>query len=184
MIAVCDMGPLHYLVLIGCDHILPRLFDRVITARVVVEQEMADPQTPEPVRLWAAHPPPWLEVMEARQVEEIPSLGKPGVRGDGDRAVISLARELAADVLVMDDRKARREAKRRGIPLVWTLDVLDEAAERGIIDDLCERLEHLVDHTPFYVGEKARAVIDDMKRRDIDRKRARAQPPPGQASGA
>jgi hypothetical protein len=32
MIAVCDMGPLHYLVLIGCDHILPRIFDRVITA--------------------------------------------------------------------------------------------------------------------------------------------------------
>ena len=37
MIAVCDMGPLHYLVLVGCDHILPRIFDRVITARVVIE---------------------------------------------------------------------------------------------------------------------------------------------------
>jgi hypothetical protein len=48
MIAVCDMGPLHYLVLIGCDHILPRLFDRVITARVVVEEEMSDARTPEP----------------------------------------------------------------------------------------------------------------------------------------
>jgi len=31
MIAVCDMGPLQYLVLIGCDHILPRIFERVIT---------------------------------------------------------------------------------------------------------------------------------------------------------
>jgi predicted nucleic acid-binding protein len=113
MIAVCDMGPLHYLVLIGCDHILPRVFDRVITARVVVEPEMADPQTLEPVRVWAANPPPWLEVLEPQQVEEIPSLGKRGVRGDGDRAVISLARELGADVLIMDDRKARREAKNR-----------------------------------------------------------------------
>ncbi len=36
MIAVCDMGPLQYLVLIGCDHILPRIFERVITARVVI----------------------------------------------------------------------------------------------------------------------------------------------------
>jgi hypothetical protein len=94
MIAVCDMGPLHYLVLIGSDPILPGLFERVITARVVIEQEMAAPHTPEPVRRWAADTPPWLEIREPQQVEEISFLGKPGVRGDGDRAIISLAREL------------------------------------------------------------------------------------------
>ena len=177
------MGPLHYLVLIGCDHILPRLFDRVVTARVVVEREMADPRTPEPVRLWASDPPRWLEILEPRQVEDIPSLGKPGVRGDGDRAIISLARELGADVLIMDDRKARREAKKRGIESLWMLDVLDEAAERGLIDDLSERLDHLVDRTPFYVGERARAVIEDMKRRDRERNVTRAQRPPDRAAG-
>src|SRR5262245_8751237 len=157
MIAVCDMGPLHYLVLIGCDHILPCIFERVITARVVVEQEMADRQTPEPVRRWAAHAPRWLEVLEPQQIEEIPSLGKPGVRGDGDRAIISLAREQGADVLVTDDMKARREAKKRGIKPLWLLEFLEEAAERGLIDDLSERLEHLEHQTSFYLGEKARA---------------------------
>ncbi len=50
VIAVCDMGPLHYLILVGCDHLLPRIFDRVITARVVIDREMANPQAPEPVR--------------------------------------------------------------------------------------------------------------------------------------
>src|SRR4051812_31646781 len=111
MNVVCDMGPLHYLVLIGCDHVLPRLFDRVITARVVVEKEMSDPKTPEPVRRWAASPPSWLEIKDPAQVVDIPALGKPGVRGDGDRAVISLAREEHADAVVMDDIKARREFK-------------------------------------------------------------------------
>jgi predicted nucleic acid-binding protein len=183
MIAVCDMGPLHYLVLIGCDPILPGIFDRVITARVVIEREMADPHTPEPVRVWAANAPPWLEILEPQQVEDIPSLGKQGVRGDGDRAIISLARELGADVLIMDDRKARREAKKRGVESLWMLEVLDEAAERGLIDDLSERLEHLMGRTPFYVGEKARAVIEDMKRRDHERKLARAQQPSEQGSG-
>ena len=52
MIAVCDMGPLHYLVLIGAEHILPQLFDRVVTARVVIEKEMSDPSAPDPVRRW------------------------------------------------------------------------------------------------------------------------------------
>jgi predicted nucleic acid-binding protein len=151
---------------------------------VVIEQEMADPRTPDPVQQWAAHPPLWLEIMEPQQVEDIPSLGKPGARGDGDRAIISRARELGADVLIMDDRKARREAKKRGMASLWTLEVLDEAAERGFIDDLCERLELLVGRTPFYVVEKARAVIDDMKGRDRERKLARAQQTPEQGGGA
>jgi predicted nucleic acid-binding protein len=182
MIAVCDMGPLHYLVLLGCDHILPRIFERVITARVVIEQEMADPHTPEPVRQWATQPPPWLEIIEPQQVEEIPSLGKPGVRGDGDRAIISLAREVGTDVLVMDVVRARREAKKRGIEPVWMLEGLDEAAERGFLDDLSERLEHLERRTPFYIGEKARAVIEDMKQRDKERKFANEHRPSEQGA--
>src|SRR5689334_18872185 len=101
MIAVCDMGPLHYPILIECDHILPRLFDRVLTARVVVETEMSDPQAPEAVRRWAAHPPRWLEVLEPKHIEDMPALGQEGVRGDGDRAIISLAREQQADFVVM-----------------------------------------------------------------------------------
>jgi len=175
MIAVCDMGPLQYLVLIGCDHILPRIFERVITARVVIEKEMSDPRTPEPVRRWAANPPQWLEILQPKQAEDIPSLGKEGVRGDGDRAIISLALEKRADAVVMDDLKARRESKKRGIEPLWMLEVLDEAAERGLIDDLGEKLEQLEHRTLFYVGEKARAVIEDMKLRDLQRKQTRAQ---------
>jgi predicted nucleic acid-binding protein len=183
MIAVCDMGPLHYLVLIGCDHILPRIFDRVITARIVIEQEMAGPHTPEPVRRWAADAPRWLEILEPQQVEAIPSLGKHGVRGDGDRAIISLARELGAQVLVMDDVKARREAKKRGINSLWMLELLDEAAERGLIGDLSARLDHLKRRTSFYVGEKARAVIEGMKERDKKRKIAEEQQSPQRPVG-
>jgi predicted nucleic acid-binding protein len=179
VIAVCDMGPLHYLVLIGCHHILPVIFERVVTARVVVEQEMAASNTPEIVRRWAADPPQWLEILEPQHVEAIPSLGKQGARGDGDRAVISLARELGAHVLVMDDVKARREAKKRGIESVWTLELLDEAAERGLIDDLPETLERLESRTPFYIGEKARAVIEAMKQRDRERKLDKERQSPG-----
>jgi predicted nucleic acid-binding protein len=121
----------------------------VVTARVVIEQEMAAPNTPEIVRRWAAGAPQWLEILEPQHIEAIPSLGKQGVRGDGDRAVISLARELGAHVLVMDDLKARREAKRRGIESDWTLQLRDEAAERGIIDDLSGMFERLESRTTF-----------------------------------
>jgi len=49
MIVVCDMGPLHYLVLMGVEHVLPRLFTRVLTPPVVLV-EMSRPEAPEPVR--------------------------------------------------------------------------------------------------------------------------------------
>jgi predicted nucleic acid-binding protein len=100
------------------------------------------------------------------------------VRGDGDRAIISLAGEQGADVVVTDDVKARREVRKRGIRPIWTLEVLEEAAERGLINDLSERLEHLELRTTFYVGEKARAVIDGMKRRDLERKQAQQRSTP------
>lgn len=181
MIVACDMGPLHYLILIGCDHILPAMFDRVLTAKVVVEKEMNDPNTPETVRQWAANPPAWLEVLEPKHIEDIPSLGRAGERGDGDRAVISLALEERADFVLMDDIKARKQVVAKGkehgqgMEPLWTLEVLDEAAERGLIKDLAERLATLEHQTPFYIGEKVRQVIEGMKQRDLQRKQAQEQ---------
>ena len=55
------------------------------------------------------------------------------------------------------------------------LQVLDEAAERGLLTDLAAKLDHLECRTPFYVGDKARVAIEGMKRRDIQRMRERGQ---------
>jgi hypothetical protein len=55
------------------------------------------------------------------------------------------------------------------------LEVLDEAAERGLINDLPERLEALLHRTRFYVGDKVRHVFEAMKQRDLQRKLAQQQ---------
>src|SRR5262249_7544114 len=156
----------------GCDRVLPALFDRVLTARVVTEKEMSDPSTPEPVRRWAANPPAWLEVRDPKHIEDIPSLGREGERGDGDRAVSSLAIEERADSVLMDDNRARKQVIAKGkehgqtMEPLWMLEVLDEAAERGLIHDLPERLAAL-EQTRFYIGKEARQVIEGMLRRDL-----------------
>jgi len=170
MKVVCDTGPLQYLVLIGCESILPLIFDQVLTARVVTERELRDPSTPQPVRQWAANPPSWIPIQEPVHLEDIPSLGISGVRGDGDRAIISLALEESAEFVLMDDLKARKAARKLNLEPIWTLEVLDEAAERGLIDDLPYRLDILEHQTLFYVGKAARQVIEDMKARDGKRR--------------
>ena len=97
----------------GAEHVLPQLFTRVLTPPVVL-MEMSRPEAPEPVRCWAGSPPQWLEVKQPVHVEDIPALGRKGTRGDGDKAVISLAREEKADFVGIDDMRARRESKERG----------------------------------------------------------------------
>ena len=64
---------------------------------------------------------------------------------------------------------------KRGLRPIWMLEVLDEAAERGLINDLAERLDDLEHATPFYIGEKVRQVIEGMRQRDLQRKQAQEQ---------
>jgi predicted nucleic acid-binding protein len=52
----------------------------------------------------------------------------------GERAAITLAEELAADQLIVDDSFARRVAESRGVSVIGTIGVLQEAAELGLLD--------------------------------------------------
>lgn len=62
--------------------------------------------------------------------------------GAGERDAITLAEELRADRLLIDDRDGRRKASRRKLPVIGTLGVLAASAERGLLDlpEVIERL--------------------------------------------
>jgi predicted nucleic acid-binding protein len=125
--------------------ILPELYGHVLIP-AAVWQEFQRPETPEPVRTWLAERPAWLEI---RHVERNP---EPALRhlGAGEREAITLAEELRADRLILDDQAARRVATRRKLTVIGTLGVLVEAAERGLVDlpDAIARLQQ----TTFYVS--------------------------------
>jgi len=75
------------------------------------------------------NPPGWLEFRRPKHLpdERIGELGR------GERDAILLAEELHV-ALVVDEAKAYHEARRRNVPVLRTLAVLDKAAERGLID--------------------------------------------------
>ena len=52
----------------------------------------------------------------------------------GEREAMSLAKELQADALIIDEPDGREAAKRQGLRVIGTLRVLYDAAEAG----LCE----------------------------------------------
>lgn len=138
MIVVADTSPLDYLVLIGHVDVLQRLFGRVIVPSGVAT-ELADPGSPPAVRTWARALPEWLEVKHV----DVPSDAGLDSVDAGEAEAIVLAEGLRPDVLLMiDDRDGRREAVRRGIPTTGTLGVLNDAAQRGLID-LAQALDRL-----------------------------------------
>ena len=126
---VSDTGPLNYLVLVEAVSILPRLFSSVLIP-AAVKAELSHRQAPAQVRDWVAHTPSWLKVanLQSTDVPELSSLHP------GEREVITLASEQPDLLILMDDRRGTMEAKRRGLNVIGTLAVLEEAANRDWID--------------------------------------------------
>ena len=103
-------------------------------------------RTPELVRQWAYQQPAWLRT-------ESPVAIDPSLDVDiGEAEAISLAVELKADALLIDDRKGRNAAMARGIITVGRIGVLEFAAERQLID-LPQKLDQL-SRTNFRISER------------------------------
>ncbi|MEO6724873.1 MAG: DUF3368 domain-containing protein [Blastocatellia bacterium] len=127
MIIVSDTSPINYLVLIDEIELLPKLFEQVIIPPAV-EKELRHPAAPKAVKQWINSPPAWLEIRDASALD-------PTIHLDaGETAAISLALEINADQILLDDKKAVKVAIARGLGVAGTLNVLELAAIRGWID--------------------------------------------------
>jgi len=126
MLVVADASPVNVLVRIQHIEVLPRLFGRIVIPPAV-EREMLHPSTPKEVSTWLASRPAWLEVRVPAHVDVLLPVDP------GEQEAISLARELKADLLLVDDRKARRAAQGQGLAIAGTLSVLERAAQQGIL---------------------------------------------------
>lgn len=129
MIVISDTGPLRYLSVLGCIDLLPRLFGRVICPGVII-QECLHPRAPAELRAMVTAMPEWLVVQEPQQMEEALTRHLDA----GEAAAISLASELQANLILMDEKKGRQHAKARGFAVAGTLNILAIASKRGLLD--------------------------------------------------
>lgn len=143
MLVVADSSPLIVLVNIGHIDVLPALFGEVIVPREV-SAELDTPKRSRGVRDLVTARPEWL-------VERAPAALAP-IAGlhPGELAAISLAEELKAELLLIDETAGRKIASQRQIPFTGTIGVLELAADRGLLDlgDAFERIKQ----TDFWVS--------------------------------
>ena len=160
MIVVSDTSPLNYLVLINAIDVLPTLFTEIYAPTQVID-ELKRSRAPDVVKRWAHSLPPWLRVSTPSTTVVT------SVRLDaGELEALALAKELRAELILIDERTGRRVAKELGLDAVGTLNVLEFAAERKLLD-----LKQILDalrSTTFYITDE---YINAALERDAARKR-------------
>jgi predicted nucleic acid-binding protein len=127
--AVSDTSPLSYLVLIGQTDLLPRVFTSV-SIPDEVRAELASSRAPSVIQEWIGQPPPWLGI----DPTPLPAEAALDRLHAGERAAILLAERLGADIVLLDEKAARRVAVDRGLRVSGLLGVLREAGSRGLVD--------------------------------------------------
>jgi predicted nucleic acid-binding protein len=137
MIVISDTTPLRYLIEIAQIDILPALFGQIIIPQAVFN-ELHDPKTPQMIKDWFAKRPAWLEV---RTLSRPPDISLSSL-DYGEREAITLALELNADAVLIDDKDARIAAKTRALAVLPTLAILELAAQKNLLDlpDIFDRL--------------------------------------------
>lgn len=139
MKVVSDAGPILSFARAGRLEILRQVVGELIIPEAVVEELVVGgkgkPGAEEIERgNWIK-----LEKLRDRSVVE-QSSGKLGL---GEREALALAKQTSAALLV-DEREARKEAMRLGIPHFGSLKILKEAKDRGIILEVKSVLDELL----------------------------------------
>ena len=129
MIVVSDTSPICYLLLINRVDILQALYDVVIIPQAVAN-ELSASEAPSVVKSWIAHPPIWLQI----QLIETPQNTELRMLDLGEREAILLAEQLNADLVILDDKAARRIARERRLRIIGLLGILKEAARIDLLD--------------------------------------------------
>ena len=141
--------------LIGEIECLQKLFGEVVVPQAVLD-ELEQTGTPKAVKDWVGSRPNWLKIQNAETIDETITLGA------GEREAISLAVELRADLVLIDDRKARRAAIERGLTIAGTINILESASKRGFVD-LSEAFQKL-EQTNFRIAPNLlREILSNTK---------------------
>ena len=153
MIVVSDTSPLTALLAVNESDILPQLFSEVIVPGVVLEE------------LRRCHPvlPDWVKAREVSDKRAAVRLAN--LVDEGEAEAIELAKELQADLFLINERKGRWLAVEEGVPVIGLLGVVLLAKRRGLVLSARRLMEKLRHDAGIYLAkdllDKALATVGE-----------------------
>ena len=149
MIVVSNTSPLTNLAAIGMFELLHRMYGKVTIAEAVWEElNFSGKAWPGSLEVEKAD---WITKLEVNDRNLI--LALQGDLDKGEAESISLALELNADLLLLDEHEGRRAARRLGLTVIGVVGVLMAAKERGEIEQIRTCLDALRQKAGFYLNE-------------------------------
>ena len=135
-IVVADTGPLIALARAGHLQLLQHLYKEILIPPAVHTELCLESGRPGAKRLAEAIEEGWLVMRQpssimAEQMSELVLILDPG-----EAEAIALAEEVNCRFLLIDERKGRAVAKRRGVPVAGLAGVLLAAKKGGFIDEV------------------------------------------------
>jgi predicted nucleic acid-binding protein len=138
-LAVADSTPIIALALVEKLDLLQHLYHQVVIPPAVQREVLAGGRdAPGSAELRRAT---WLRVIslqDPRRAEVLSDLDR------GEAEVIALAQELNADLVIIDERLARRHTKRLRLTMTGTLGVLIRAKSLGLVPAVTPLIEELL----------------------------------------
>jgi predicted nucleic acid-binding protein len=151
---VLNNTPLVALWALGRLDLLRDLFEEVLIPHAVEEEFLAAEAS---ARRQALADATWIkrgELSHPRRALAYAGLDR------GEAAVMALAEERDARLVILDERKARRYAARMGMPVTGTLGVLLLAKEAGLIDSVKSSVSRLQEAGLFLAPALVRRALE------------------------
>ena len=140
MRAVADSSVLIALSMVGCLELLPQRFSEGVLVPQAVRREVVETGQGQPGAAEVASAS-WVVVRETKDRGLVSLLG--AELDEGEAEAIVLAREEGASVVLLDEKDARRVARRLDLQVLGTVGLLIWAKRAGLVANLQERLDAL-----------------------------------------
>lgn len=148
MIVVSDTSAVLNLARIGRLELLRLLYQQVLIPSAV-SLELSDSRNDLPPAVDLASMP-WLIVASATDRNRVQELREELDAGEAEAIVLAIERR--ADILLVDERRARKTATAAGLAVTGLIGVVARAKRDGLIDLAKPVLDELIQTARFWIG--------------------------------
>lgn len=147
---VSNTSPLLNLAIIGHISLLQQQFGEIWIPQAVAQELRAEEDLPGSQAVREAMAAGWLHVEEAQDRALVKSLQRGLDRGEAE--AITLALQVKAERVLLDERDGRRIAKSLGLNVTGVLGILLRAKREGHLSSLQDTIAQLGDKAGFRIG--------------------------------
>lgn len=157
MPVVSDTSPISSLSAIGRLHLLKSQFGEVFLPPAVCNELSLDPRLEARREVLDAVRAGWLKMLPLKNREVFRLLSSD--LHEGEAEALSLAVELKAERVLIDERDARAIATRLGLRVTGVMGVLLRAKRSGEVHSLADEIRNLREIAGFYVARELESLV-------------------------